>query len=72
MEANLQNVSAILLPILVVVLWQYTRKANVFPRNLPCPPGPKPLPFLGNLRDMPSGAQWLGYNELSKKYGMSQ
>lgn len=68
MEADLQ-VLAIILSVLLIVLWQYTKRTLTHPHNLPYPPGPKPLPLLGNLNDIPTGAQWVGYNELSKKYG---
>lgn len=40
-------------------------------RRLPFPPGPKPLPIIGNPYDVPNDPQWEGYNQLSKKYGMS-
>ena len=38
-------------------------------KRLPYPPGPKPLPVIGNLLDMPTGYDWLTYAEWAKKYG---
>ncbi len=39
-------------------------------RGLPYPPGPRPLPLIGNLFDIPKEFSWLTYTRLSKKYGM--
>lgn len=33
------------------------------------PPGPKPLPVIGNILDLPREKAWLGYHEMSKQYG---
>jgi hypothetical protein len=38
-------------------------------RGLPYPPGPRPLPLVGNLLDVPNKFSWLTYTELSRKYG---
>ncbi|KAF8190347.1 cytochrome P450 [Mycena galopus ATCC 62051] len=35
----------------------------------PTPPGPRPLPIIGNLLNIPSQEQWLVYQEWSRKYG---
>lgn len=43
------------------------RSAN--PANLPYPPGPKGLPVIGNLLDLPSENPYEEYLRLSKQYG---
>ena len=35
------------------------------------PPGPRPLPIIGNLLDIPMEFSWLTYSQLVKKYGTS-
>lgn len=37
--------------------------------NPPFPPGPKALPILGNIRDVPLEREWLTYTEWAKQYG---
>jgi hypothetical protein len=38
-------------------------------RGLSYPPGPRPLPLIGNLFDIPKEFSWLSYVQLSRKYG---
>ncbi|KAI0056400.1 cytochrome P450 [Artomyces pyxidatus] len=38
-------------------------------KGLPYPPGPRPLPVIGNLFDIPSEYSWLTYAEWAKIYG---
>jgi hypothetical protein len=38
-------------------------------KGLPYPPGPRPLPLIGNLLDIPAEFSWLLYTQLAKKYG---
>ncbi|KAI0301726.1 cytochrome P450 [Multifurca ochricompacta] len=42
----------------------YRRRGGV-----PYPPGPRPLPVLGNLLHIPKEHSWLTYTQYSKKYG---
>ena len=39
------------------------------PRNLPYPPGPKPLPILGNIFDVAPDNDSSTYQHLAKQYG---
>jgi hypothetical protein len=39
------------------------------PSQPPRPPGPKGLPLLGNIMDMPTEFQWLSYRQLAEQYG---
>lgn len=38
--------------------------------RLPLPPGPKPLPLIGNVLDMPKYHEWYTYQDWNKKYGL--
>ncbi|KAH9967250.1 cytochrome P450 [Russula dissimulans] len=38
-------------------------------RGLPYPPGPRPLPIIGNLLHIPKEYSWLAYTQFSKTYG---
>jgi hypothetical protein len=40
--------------------------------TLPYPPGPRPLPLIGNLFHIPKNFSWLAYTQFSKKYGMNK
>nr|BED43012.1 cytochrome P450 monooxygenase [Trametes versicolor] len=46
-----------------VISWRNRR------RGRPLPPGPAPLPVIGNLLDMPETRKWLGFQDLCTKYG---
>ena len=43
----------------------------VNPRNLPYPPGPKPLPIVGNIFDVAPDNDSSAYQHLAKRYGKS-
>ncbi|KAI6017138.1 cytochrome P450 [Pisolithus marmoratus] len=48
----------------------YLIKQIVSKKNpAPFPPGPKRLPFIGNLLDMPSVKQWLTFSDWADKFG---
>jgi hypothetical protein len=54
---------------LSVLAWKTLTKPKVNARGLPLPPGPKPLPLIGNLLDLPTGEVWKTYREWEKLYG---
>lgn len=51
---------------LAVLLKQYAQKLTT---KYPKPPGPKALPLLGNLLDLPTTDEWLVYEQWSHVYG---
>lgn len=54
--------------VLSLLAWAYLRRSR---SRLPFPPGPKPLPLLGNTFDFPIHNGWLTYARWSKQYGPS-
>jgi len=46
-------------------IYDYQRR-----RGVPYPPGPRPLPLIGNILDIPKEFSWLTYSQLSNKHGM--
>ncbi|KAM5539491.1 hypothetical protein V8D89_006943 [Ganoderma adspersum] len=55
----------------LVVVWyiQAMNRWRARTRGRPLPPGPKALPLVGNLFDMPKATPWVGYRDLCAKYG---
>ena len=58
--------AALLLLFTIRAIYDYRRRGG-----LPYPPGPRPLPIIGNLLDIPLEYSWLTYTRLSKKYGQT-
>ncbi|EPQ56876.1 cytochrome P450 [Gloeophyllum trabeum ATCC 11539] len=56
------------LPVFFVVK-QYARKRASNPSTLPYPPGPKPLPIVGNHFDIPKKTPWKTYAAWGRDYG---
>ncbi|KAK0501150.1 cytochrome P450 [Armillaria luteobubalina] len=50
----------------LVFVWRF---CHISSRNTPFPPGPRGIPFLGNLLDMPSEKEWLTFAKWGEKYG---
>ena len=56
--------------LVVLSLYVYRRRSNTPScAHLPLPPGPKGLPLIGNLRDMPTSFEWQTYHKWCKEMG---
>lgn len=66
--------SAVLLAdvVVVVLLLYFAHRAITSKHTLPLPPGPRRLPFVGNIRDWPAEQEWLTFTEWGNKYGASR
>nr|BED43019.1 cytochrome P450 monooxygenase [Trametes versicolor] len=61
---TMQTALLVLALILATVLWKRRAKSG-----LPLPPGPRPLPFIGNLFDMPTKHIAPALREMGSRYG---
>ena len=52
---------------ILLVNWLHSSKRS----KLSLPPGPRKLPFIGNILSIPSENQWLAFSQLAKELGMS-
>lgn len=50
----------------IVFLYAARRRKD----KLPLPPGPKKLPLVGNMFDMPTSLEWETYHRWCKEFGM--
>ena len=53
------------------ICWRYSRNGRYNLRKWRHPPGPRGLPIIGNLINLPSQLSWLQFDRWSRDYGMS-
>ncbi|KAI0062677.1 cytochrome P450 [Artomyces pyxidatus] len=61
------NVDLIALAVSILVIGAFVQRRKR--KGLPFPPGPRPLPIVGNMFDIPKESSWLVYTEWAKTYG---
>lgn len=62
----------VLASLLCHLLWKLYVRRRDNPRGLPYPPGPKPLPLIGNLFDFARENESAAYLGMAHKYGQTQ
>jgi len=55
----------------VFLIFLYLKRKYGSFSHSPLPPGPKGLPVIGNLCDMPTSFDWQTYHKWSKEFGTS-
>ena len=58
---------AALFAVVAALYFSLRRKTTSY--SLPLPPGPKPLPLIGNVHQAPKSHAWRDYTEWAKIYG---
>ena len=62
-------IALLLASLLVLLSTHWLRKRAGGSSSLPFPPGPKPMPLVGNWFDIPKSHDWLKVAEWGKTYG---
>ncbi|TFK69858.1 cytochrome P450 [Pluteus cervinus] len=63
-SSNLNSIFTVSFILLLAVLLRRSKG-----KTISYPPGPKPIPFLGNILDMPKEYPWIAFKKWSDKYG---
>lgn len=59
----------LVLSVAVLFFKRTYEKHKINPQGLPYPPGPNPLPVIGNVLDIPKVTPWLTYARWGKQFG---
>jgi hypothetical protein len=62
---TLDSVALLILGVLIALLLRSPSRRN----SAALPPGPKPLPIVGNAFDLPAQEQWLALSEMAQTFG---